>query len=1250
MSTMISHSSLKTYLDLFGGPQRSRGYKLYKKKAVRELNNDHKNQIITAKVQGGRLYDVKIRYISDTAIASGTCSCPFRSFCKHQVALIETILSHKKIRDISNGQPKPKPKITVITKPKIKTNQFHKIDVSNSQKFSELVMEAYNRFRYRPHDQYVCEIVDENKIYGFAKRESRFTPAHKQAKFEKVSVEFKRFNGYFSAKCHECSQGLNHWCIHVTSALNGLMYENAFLDFGRGKFDFDKTVRSLADDYSISPEFLRRNFRIVVDRNTFGLLAKQENIPLGSAWNNHLLALNDLAADLSVDQCKFLSIKEDEYEKRSGNALVWSGATGDRHLIVPRIIQGTQSKDKSKLTTHIKEVNYPSLVDEEKLSFYYDLKKTFEINQHFDNRVQLHLSHQFLSDQMQILSSWIHYSFESNYGYHRRSDEIKKSALSQFSFSEVTAELRIEVSRIEGNYTIRTFIKLDAELVPLERIQMLHPLFVLVNFEAHLYSSPDVFFYLANNLDKDNLIIDSTPNPTISGLLYKLSEKFEVGRLPDFLKVKSVELKGGQRKLIIREAGNILTFEPILIFPDTGEFNILKHYSYVETVDNQPVAYILNNDEKSHFIDFMDESHVKFKEERYEYEFYFLPIEDALRGNWFLDFFDNCRSHGIELFGEDLLKNFKFNKNKAVISNSVKSGIDWFDVNVDMSFGKEKVSTSKWIEAIRNKEKYVQLKDGTLGVLPEQWLSRLRKLAQMAELQKGQLQVSKLSFNVVEELFEELGEEEIVEEIRTKKEKLKEFEAIKKLPIPKTVKAKVRDYQQKGFHWLKFLDEFNFGGCLADDMGLGKTLQIIAFLADQKKQKRSTSLVVVPRSLLFNWAAEIDKFCSSLKYYTHHGPLRHSKKVDFSKYDLIISTYDTITIDIEMIRDFEFNYCILDESQAIKNPNSKRYKAMRLINSRNRLVMTGTPIENNTFDLYGQFSFINPGLFMSQSSFRDKFSIPIDARGDQEAADLLRKTVYPFLLRRTKEQVAKDLPDKTESILMCTMGEKQRRLYDELKNTIKADIENKIEADGLNKSKIKILEGLLRLRQMCNSPLLISAQLNGQRAQSAKIEMLLEHITEVIVSHKALIFSQFVTMLALIKAELDKKKIKYAYLDGSTRDRAGSVNQFETDEDCKIFLLSLKAGNTGLNLVSAEYVYMVDPWWNPAVEAQAIDRTHRIGQEKNVFAYKLICKDTIEEKILKLQEKKKKIASDIIRSDENILKSLTKENLMTLFE
>ena len=383
--------------------------------------------------------------------------------------------------------------------------------------------------------------------------------------------------------------------------------------------------------------------------------------------------------------------------------------------------------------------------------------------------------------------------------------------------------------------------------------------------------------------------------------------------------------------------------------------------------------------------------------------------------------------------------------------------------------------------------------------------------------------------------------------------------------------------------------------------------------------------------------------------YYHYGPDRQQNTDAFKNYDLIFTTYGTLLRDIEWFHQFAFNYAILDESQAIKNPSSRRFKAVSLLRTKNRIAMTGTPIENSTFDLYAQMSFVNPGFFINIKHFKDNYSNPIDKDGDESVANELQKLINPFILRRTKEQVATELPPKVEDVIYCEMPPAQRKVYDAYRNQYRDKLLNQIEKEGLAKSKFMVLEALTRLRQICDSPLLLNDESIAVK-DSVKIQEMIAHITDKTAQHKVLIFSQFTSMLALLKNELDALGIAYEYLDGknSSKQREASVQNFQTNDDLRVFLISLKAGGTGLNLTAADYVYILDPWWNPAVENQAIDRIYRIGQDKKVFAYRMICKDTVEEKILDLQAKKKKIATDIIQTDDKIMKSLKIDDIKNL--
>jgi non-specific serine/threonine protein kinase len=408
--------------------------------------------------------------------------------------------------------------------------------------------------------------------------------------------------------------------------------------------------------------------------------------------------------------------------------------------------------------------------------------------------------------------------------------------------------------------------------------------------------------------------------------------------------------------------------------------------------------------------------------------------------------------------------------------------------------------------------------------------------------------------------------------------------------------------------------------------------------------------VVCPTSLIFNWENELLKFCPSLKYHIHYGVQRELSNTHFEAFDIILTTYGVVRNDVDDLNGFLWQYVILDESQAIKNPDARVTKAVQQLRAVNRVILSGTPVQNNTSDLYAQFQFLNPGLLGNREYFNREFGIPIDKFGSKEKTRDLKKLIFPFTLRRTKEQVAKDLPDKTVSVLWCTMEAEQRKLYNHYRDGYRNRLLKKIDEEGIAKSGIDVLEGLLRLRQLCDHPALVEKK-EGIDQPSVKIEELTREVQENAGNHKLLVFSQFTQMLRLIEAEFVKAGIPYCYLDGSTTlpQRKEQVNKFQEDESIKAFLISLKAGGVGLNLTVADYVYIVDPWWNPAAEQQAIDRAHRIGQTRKVFAYKMICKDSVEEKILQLQEKKKILADDLIQEDTGFVKNLSREDIEFLF-
>ncbi|TWT75567.1 ATP-dependent helicase HepA [Posidoniimonas polymericola] len=589
------------------------------------------------------------------------------------------------------------------------------------------------------------------------------------------------------------------------------------------------------------------------------------------------------------------------------------------------------------------------------------------------------------------------------------------------------------------------------------------------------------------------------------------------------------------------------------------------------------------------------------------------------------------------------------------VSVSVKSGVDWFDLEGEVDFGGATATLPELLRAIRSGERYILLGDGTRGLLPQQWIDRYAPLGELGGRQEGE----SLRFQTGQALLLDSllsGREadhsvEIDRKFAAWRKRLASFQGVTPAAAPRSFRGELRDYQREGLGWLRFLEKFGFGGCLADDMGLGKTIQVLALLADRRRRQprdaeRRPSLVVAPKSLVYNWKLEAERFAPKLAVADYTGIDRAERVGEFTDYDLVLTTYGTLRQDVELMAATPWDYAILDEAQAIKNAASQTAKASRVLNARCRLALSGTPVENHLGELWSIFEFLNPGLLGTSGALGE---LTKSSRDEEQQSRLaaIRRGIAPFLLRRTKEQVLPQLPKKSEQQLYCELPPAQRKQYNDLRNHYRASLEERIAKTGLAKSKVHVLEALLRLRQAACHPGLIDKRRRSK--PSAKLNLLLEQLHEVLgEGHKALIFSQFTTMLDIVRDRLDKAGVVYEHLDGKTRDRQRRVERFQNDDACQAFLISLKAGGCGLNLTAAEYVFLLDPWWNPAVEAQAIDRAHRLGQEKPVFAYRLIARDTVEEKILRLQAGKRELAEAIISADSSLLRTLTSDDLQML--
>jgi superfamily II DNA or RNA helicase len=583
----------------------------------------------------------------------------------------------------------------------------------------------------------------------------------------------------------------------------------------------------------------------------------------------------------------------------------------------------------------------------------------------------------------------------------------------------------------------------------------------------------------------------------------------------------------------------------------------------------------------------------------------------------------------------------------------INSGVDWFEVSGGAAFGDISVPLPRLLAALKRGEHTVALGDGSVGILPEEWLERYGMLAELGSAEQNHFRFARHQAGLLDALIAAEPEVKADEVFRRLRDELNNFTGIETAEAPPCFTGQLRDYQREGLGWMSFLRRFGFGGCLADDMGLGKTVQALALLEERRTARAQLaqgandetprpSLVVVPRSLVFHWRGEAERFAPQLRVLDHTGSARRKPGAHFAEYDVVLTTYGTLRRDALHFKDQRFDYCILDEAQAIKNSTTLSAKAARLLRADHRLAMSGTPVENHLGELWSLFEFLNPGMLGSASLFGAAGRNP-----DATTRQVLSRALRPFILRRTKAQVARELPEKTEQTIYCDLEPREKKLYDELRDYYRARLLKNGDGDSINKLKFQALEALLRLRQAACHPGLIDRKKSAE--PSAKVDTLIAQLDQVIdEGHKALVFSQFTSLLAIVRQRLDSAGISYAYLDGRTRDRQARVEDFQNNPDLKLFLISLKAGGLGLNLHAAEYVYLLDPWWNPAVEAQAIDRAHRIGQTRQVFAYRLIARDTVEEKVLELQRTKRDLADAIVTGNNSLIQTLTREDLQLL--
>ena len=581
-------------------------------------------------------------------------------------------------------------------------------------------------------------------------------------------------------------------------------------------------------------------------------------------------------------------------------------------------------------------------------------------------------------------------------------------------------------------------------------------------------------------------------------------------------------------------------------------------------------------------------------------------------------------------------------QNSTDFKIEVSSGLDWFDVDGEVQFSGLWVKFPVLLEAARKGEKFVPLPDGSKGILSAALKKTLEKYANVGITTPDGIRFQKSQGLLLNAMLEGETNPKVDASFKRLREKIKKFSGVTATEPGLQFQGKLRKYQKEGLGWLEFLESFGLGGILADDMGLGKTIQCLAFLDKRmpaNPKNRLPNLLIAPKSLLSNWRSEANKFTPRLRVHVLAGIGRQNDPDTLKSSDLVVTTYQTMLRDFDLLKSISWDCLILDEAQAIKNPNALIAKASKSLPAKFKLAMTGTPIENSIQDLFSISDFVNPG-FLNGKARTSHLKISPELKGD------LSRALRPVILRRKKEMVLKDLPSKVEQVVMVDLEPKQQRAYNELKKYYQSQLLTEVQENGLRKSQIKVLAALTRLRQAALHPGLISPA--HEKSKSAKFEVLLEMLEEILSEgHKVLVFSQFTSLLTLLKTEFAKHKIKYCYLDGKTTNRKEVVGEFKTGK-APVFLMSLKAGGVGLNLVEADYVFLLDPWWNPAAEAQAIDRVHRIGQTRSVNAYRFIAKGTVEEKILELQKAKRDISDEMLDGQSSLMRNLTTTDLENL--
>lgn len=1198
-------------------------------------------------------YKVYIHKYTDPKLISLRCSCPYNmgDICRHESAALF------RLQDMADKN--------MLGGYVVQYNQYHTVA------------------RMKMIDLKTIKMLSSPAIYEDAEKILRTAKVTiNKADDERVEAELnykatlyplviqKNDDRNFDTSC-TCAESKHPLCEHKVALFLQLLnaYGSNYFDSIRN-WDKDKNKLLQIYGYSLKDD-LTGKFEFIYKEGKPFLKLLDPTIKRVSAPSGTSSDFKAAVAFSPVEKKEEEEIRKEKPAKKIGlvfnfNAKTYPGFGIDA-------VQGDQDEEAKKFIGKIEAIDLTKFVDTE--SFTEEDKQLFlqirklqspEINKFinrnspfssiWENIIQTD-GDELPDETKSLISEYIHPKIKKIFDEQASSFFVfrlphKKnfitSNLKEVELSNSFLTPSFKLLAVNNHFELCCMVNINGKKIPVEKNECSSSLVFLHDDVLYTWNKTEDILQAESYLTNGNIkLTKSNWAEKMQEVILPLTKIYQV----DFDKSLIREVKGGTPdvKMQLMEKGEYLLFQPVFIYngyqaigPDTGTLTI---------PDGDKILVIQRNaEEEQDFLVRLQNLHSSFNYQE-ETGSFVLKGTEVLRNNWFFLFMDAMNEMKVPVFGFEALRNFRFNTAKPSTHIHVSSGLDWFDAKVEIEFGEQRVGIADIKKALASKQSFVQLGDGTLGILPDEWLKKYSLLFKVGEGKNDKLRLSRYHMTVIDELYENRNESELSFALDEKFQRLREFKNIPEIPAPAALDNVLRPYQLAGFQWLNYLNDVGWGGILADDMGLGKTVQALTMLEQYKAANGSLKAIVIcPTTLIYNWKNEVGKFTPALSYHIHHGNLRSRNAEELEKYNIIITTYGTLRSDINIFLKILFDYVILDESQAIKNPSSKVTKAATLLTSKNRICMSGTPLQNNTFDIYAQMNFLNPGLLGSMEYFRNEFATPIDKFGEQEQKEHLRKLLYPFILRRTKEQVAKDLPEKTETILFCEMESEQRLIYEAYRNSYRDKIMGAIETQGIDKSQLTILQGLMKLRQICDSPAILNEE-DKYPNHSIKLDELTREVEENIGSHKALIFSQFLGMLSLIKEKLIEKNIPFEYFDGSTSatDREKAIQNFQNNDTCRVFLISLKAGGVGLNLTAADYVYIVDPWWNPAVEQQAIDRTHRIGQTKNIFAYRMICIDTIEDKILQLQEKKKTLAKELISDESGFVKSLTRADVEYLF-